>query len=976
MTVRACLLLAVSFLVGPVVSGGIAANLPNLLGDFSLTSWGQKDGLESSIIWSITQDADGYLWLGTDAGAVRFDGVRFTPWDHLVAMPRAKASVRSICSTRDGSLWFGFGDPGGIATIRNGQVRTYGPKDGLPEGGVTVLFEDRTGTLWAGNRAGLHRFTAERWQTVGRGLPAGPLYSAFTDRAGNVFIATPIGLFQRLQGEQDFRPHETSESLVRGVAEDANGALWLSDPTIGFRRLHERPLPSQSAEKGRGSRLLRDRRGNLWVGTHGQGLWRIRGTGRQSQVVEKTTSVTGFSDDGVVSLFEDHEGNIWAGTLDGLNRLTPHKMTPVLNLGLVTGVDATPDGRVWVGTADALIEFPNGDVQLRRDPGPLASAPLAAMHADERGVLWVATNRNLLWMVNGRWVNAPLGATAPRQIRSMTSDFAGGLWLYDLAQGLLRWNGQRFLAATVPPDARQVEIVSSYSDRNRRVWFGLADGRMLVARDDGALEVYGRDHGLSAGPYRAIHQDRDGVIWLGGNDGLSRLAKDRFETVLAKREFPAESLTAIVDDTTGHLWLATEGSGVIRVHRGEIAKVLSGASHPIRFSRYDKFDGFAGTPRWFGNRSAVRAKDGRLWFVAGRGITVIDPNEFGEALVPAMPARIEGVLTDDRRLPATPDVSLPRGTTTLEIEYSALNLTAPLKTRFRYRLEGFDQHWIDGGTRRQAFYTNLPPRSYRFHVVSSHNDGTWDEAGATWAFTVEPMFYQTAAFMITCAIGVALAVGGAWRLHLRRVRREFSLLLSERARVGREIHDTLLQSLFGVALQCDVMGREIGAVAPHLQQQLTRMRHDVEENIRDARHSIWKLRSSRPESHRFTEALREIGERATASTPVAFSFASTGTPRPCIPGVEEELLRIGREAVSNAVRHAQATTIRMELAFVADRIILRVQDDGVGFEPATATTNGHYGLVSMQERAEAAGGRLTLESCRGQGTVVEVSVPQ
>lgn len=973
MTRLALLLLSAVMLTGPVVSGASAADLRNVLGDFTLESWGQKDGLDSSVIWAIAQDSEGYIWLGTDAGAVRFDGVRFVPWNEIVAVSNAKVSVRSITVASDGSLWFGFAESGGIARIRNGEARIYGPQDGLPGGGVNVLFQDAAGAIWAGNRAGLHRFAVERWETVGRGLPAGPLYSAFTDRSGNLLVATPNGLFRRPRGEQDFHPYEEFESLVRGVAEDADGTAWLTDPIVGYRRPHERRAPSPSVEKGRGSRLLHDRRGNLWLGTQGQGLWRIRhGAGTVSPIVEKTTSVTGFSDDGVTSLFEDREGNIWAGTLDGLNRLTPHKMTPVLNLGLVSSVDATPDGRVWVGTADALIEFPQGDVRLRRDPDPLDGAPLAAMHADERGTLWVATNRKLLRIVDGRSRAIPLVGDAPRQIRSMTSDFADGLWLYDLEQGLRRWNGERFLAVTLPQEVRQVEVVSSYSDRDRRAWFGLADGRVLVAQSNGRFDVHGKDRGLTAGPYRAIHQDRQGVIWLGGNDGLSRFTDERFQTVPAGREFPAESLTAIVDDATGHLWLATEGSGVMRVHHGEIAKALSNPSHTIRFSHYDKFDGFAGTPRWFGNRSAVAAKDGRLWFVAGRGITVIDPNEFRESPAAPMPARIEGVVADDRRLPATPDMAFSSGTTRLQIQYTALNLAAPLKTHFRFRLEGFDPDWIEAGTRRQAFYTNLPPRSYRFHVVSSRNDGAWDEPGATWAFTIQPMFYQTSGFILACAMAAALAVGGAWRLHLRRVRKEFSLLLGERVRVSREIHDTLLQSLFGVALQCDAMARDIRAAAPHLAGQFGHMRDDVEEDIREARQSIWNLRSPRLESRGLVEALREVGRRATASTPDTFVFETIGSARPLRHDVEEQLLRIGGEAVSNAVRHARASAIRMELVYTENGVALRVKDDGIGFDPAIVGKNGHYGLASMRERAESLGGRLRLESRPGQGTLIEV----
>ena len=957
-------------------SGAIAADLRNVLGDYGLTSWGQKDGLNSSVIWSLAQDQDGYIWLGTDAGPVRFDGVRFMPLDQIASASLSNVSIRSIAVARDGAIFFGLAEPGGVARLRGGELKTYGVADGLPDGGVTILFEDTDGVTWAGNRAGLHRLVNERWEKVGNGLPAGPLYSAYTDQAGNLFVGTPVGVFKRPAGVRDFQQEETFDSQVRSVVEDRDGKLWVTDPLIGLRRMHEHPLLAPSVEKGRGGRMIRDGRGNFWVGTSGQGLWKVRpATASTGAVVEKTSAATGFSDDGVTALIEDREGNIWAGTLDGLNRLTPHKMTAVLNLGPVSSVDVTPDGQVWVGTPDALVEFVGGDIQGRRDPRPLVGAPLGAMHADERGALWIATNRNLLRLAGGDQLVVPLSGSSPRQITSMTSDLDGGVWLYDLTQGLMRWNNGRFIAVTLPDDVRKTPVISSYSDRHGRAWFGLADGRVAVAEAAGKFKVFGRDQGLTSGPYRAIHEDQRNVIWLGGNTGLSRFDGHHFETLRARREFPAESLTAIVDDEQGHLWLATEGEGIVRVHHEEIARALADPSRPIQFSRYDKFDGFAGTPRWFGNRSAARAKDGKLWFVAGRGITVIDPDDLGEVRTARFPVRIEGVMADDRRFAAVPELALAPRTTRVEIDYTVLNLTTPLKTNFRYKLEGFDPDWIEAGTRRQAFYTNLPPRAYQFRVMASKIDGTWDEPGEMWAFTIRPMFYQTTGFMVACAIGMVFAVGGAWRLHLRRVRREFSLLIGERARLSREIHDTLLQSLFGVALQCDAMARDLSQSAPHLKDQFTRMRHDVEGDIREARQSIWNLRSPRLETNSLGAALREVGEHATASTQATFAFELSGSPRQSNPDIDAQLLRIGREAVSNAVRHARATNIRMQLSYTDREIVLSVRDDGVGFDVSSANGNGHYGLTSMQERAEAAGGSFKLESHPGAGTLIEAVAP-
>ncbi len=292
--------------------------------------------------------------------------------------------------------------------------------------------------------------------------------------------------------------------------------------------------------------------------------------------------------------------------------------------------------------------------------------------------------------------------------------------------------------------------------------------------------------------------------------------------------------------------------------------------------------------------------------------------------------RIEGAVADDIRLRADPGLRLPARSTRLEIEYTALNLTSPLKQHFRYQLEGFDAGWIEAGTRRQAFYTNLPPRRYRFRVMSGDGDGTWTQSGAVWEFSIKPMFYQTAWFMVVCAAATVLAIGGAWRLHVRQVRRQFALLIGERARLSREIHDTLLQSLVGVALQFDAMANDSDGTSDSRKERFVRMRKQVEEYIREARQSIWDLRSPTLKGQDLIAALREAGERATNGNGVGFALDVRGTPRRYPARTEEQILRIGQEAIVNAIRHAHAGQVSVELDFADASLRLRVSDDGSG----------------------------------------------
>ncbi len=969
------LLLAAALVTGPGARPVTPADLLNVLTDHSLTAWGLKDGLPSSVIWAVAQDVDGYLWLGTDAGAVRFDGARFVAGAELFPDGFPALPVRSIYASEDGSVWFGFAEQGGVNRLSQGEVRRYGPADGLDEGMVTMLFEHPDGTMWAGNTRGLYRLSGDRWEKSPDGVPDSTVHTAFVDRAGHFLVGTAVGVFRRAPGARHFVQADAFTELVRGISQDETGTVWVSDPVVGFRQLDERRVTTNWFEKGRGYRLLYDGRGNLWVGTSGQGLWRVRlGTG--DPVVERVSTLTGFSDDGVTSLLEDRDGNVWAATLDGLNRLTPYDIIPVMNLGLVSGVEVTSDGSVWIGTVDSLVRFADGDVHRRGVPYMLP-APLTAMHADRHGALWVATGDVVHRLQQGALSAVELPGPTLQQVTAITSDLDGGVWICDLATGPLRWKGGRLERLRVPRPLHAVEVLAAHADRSGRVWFAFANGEVVLVDRAGEPRVYGPEQGLTAGVYRAIYEDRHGAIWLSGSDGVSRFDEGRAGTVHAATSgLPAGPLTAIVEDDDGALWLAARAAAVVRLDPREFDKALADPAHRIRYSVYDKFDGFAGTPRWYGHRSAARANDGRLWFVAGRGVSVIDPQSLPVRAATPHAARIEGVIADSRPLPARSPGRLPAGTNRLDIQYTVLNLTSPFGTLFRYRLNGFDTEWIDAGTRREAFYTNLPPRSYEFEVMAGTDDGTWVEPAAVWRFSIAPMFYQTTGFLVVCVVGIAAAVGGAWRLHVRRVRKQFALLFSERARLSREIHDTLLQSLVGVALQCDDIANDLEADTRR-RDQVVRLRKRVEEYIREARQSIWDLRSPKLEASNLSAALSDAGEQTVSGLRVSFDLVVTGRPRRCAPKVEEHLLRIGQEAMLNAVRHARATRVSVALRYEPATVGLRVSDDGHGFDPGNPAGRdaGHYGLVSMKERAAEIDGRITISSAAGRGTEIDLVVP-
>lgn len=973
--------LALQFLAALLTSATVGAtDLRSVLTEYTLASWSEKDGLPDGSIYALAQDTDGYLWVGTSQGPYRFDGQRFTPFMALSPDDGPARQVRALLATRGGGMWLGFGAPGGVALFEGGRLRAYGPTEGLPSVAVTGLAEDAAGRVWAGTAAGLYQFDGARWTRWDRdrGLPDGAVGALYRSPAGRFHVAAGRTLLVLDPDGQRFREVASLHEEARAIVEDPFGKLVVTDQLDGFRRADGTAPALGHAERGRGRAILRDSRNNLWVGTAGQGLWRVQLDGQGAVIfTERATALTGLLADGVVAVMEDREGNIWGATPEGINRLTPHKVAQVTDIGLVAGVETAGPHALWVGTVDELLQLHTGGRRPQLEHFGLGGGRLRALHADRSGTLWVATDRGPSRLQGNRLVPLAVqpGELVPKAIDTMTSDGAGGVWLFDAERGLLHWSHDRFDRPALPAALQRAGVEATLTDSRGRVWMAFTTGDVALAEGDG-LRVFSRADGLEGGVYQAIVEDAEHVIWLGGTNGLTKY-DGRFVTARSGDGFPVANITAIVDDQRGTLWIGS-GSGILQIRREECERLFAQPHHQAQYRILDRADGLAGLPYVYSrNRRAIRSEDGRLWFVTGRGLTVIDPAALRTTDAPH-PVRVEGILANGARMPIGPGLELPAGTTRLEVEYTAINLTSPLRQHFRYRLEGFDSEWIEAGPRRQAFYTNLPPKDYRFQVMTSDADDDWNGLAAELAFTIQPMFYQTTWFLVVCAGALVLVVGVSWRLHLAGVRRQFAMLIGERARLSRELHDTLLQSLVGIALQFDALATDPEFSPNDVQRrELVNMRRRIEGYIREARQSISDLRTPRRGTQDLATALRDAAEREGDGKAVEFTLEQQGSPRAFPAELEDQLLKIGREAIVNAVRHSHGDRIAIQLDSGEDSVTLRVTDNGVGFDPGTPRPDGdaHYGLTSMRERAEELGGQLMIDSASGRGTRVEAIIP-
>jgi signal transduction histidine kinase len=518
-------------------------------------------------------------------------------------------------------------------------------------------------------------------------------------------------------------------------------------------------------------------------------------------------------------------------------------------------------------------------------------------------------------------------------------------------------------------------ITTLYEDAKGNVWIGTLGGLSKFSNDEFA--TFTTKDGLSSDAVIALYEDSEGTLWIGTNGGgLNRLKDGKPTAYTTSNGLLDDVVYRILEDSRGNLWLSCR-KGIFHVSKRELNEFADGRVSAIAPVAYGTADGMMTREcSGGGDPAGWRSSDGKLWFPTIKGVAMIDPERIttnGQA----PPVVVEQIVIDDKSFAPTNGIELPQGTTRFDLYYTAPSFVAPEKVRFKYKLEGFDNDWIDSGTRRIAYYTNLRPGAYKFHVIASNNDGVWNETGATFGLYLRPYFYQTYWFYAVLMLGLGIFAWLLFRLRMRTMRAQFGAVLAERTRIAREIHDNLAQEMSGISVQLEVVSRTMPPAAEAARTHLDRARQQVRHGIAEARRYVWDLRSPALEKADLPTALSETARRLTNETAIEPQVEVNGTFRPLARLVEDNLLRIGQEAINNAVKHAHAQRIFVSLRFGARRVQLSIRDDGLGFD-YQATGNGrggHFGLVGMRERAEQIGGSLSIHSSEGSGTEVVADVP-
>ena len=958
--IRLALAVAIALLIAPMfaVEGGAAA-----LGHV-VTSWSSRNGLPAGRIWSVASDRHGYVWLGTESGLIRFDGVEFLSWLSVAESDELSEQVLSVIVSADGAIWVGFGGNGGVARVRGRYVERFGVDAGLQFGFVSALLEDRDGRIWAGGQSGLYYFRDGKWVQISQsdGLPSNAVHVIHEDPAGTLWVSTSGGLFRRTADNDQFALVDSLPDFLKAFGSTLPSILSF-DRTSSEGSFSESYLVSKFAhDNGPGGRVLHGRRGDLWLGTAKNGVWHLRPDAESPHVAYISTQ-QGLSSNVVLSLYEDAAGRVWVATDAGLDQLSPRLIDEVREVDSAMSLVAGADGSVWVATDDGVLRL-QGDTRHRYTTADgLPGGAVQALLRDSRGVIWAAAADGIARFTGSRFERIDFDVQLP-QVFAMAADARGRLWLCDTYKGVFALREDQLVA--VPTiDKGRTALTAAASDSAERLWLGFAGGTVGYLDSDGR---FSRVQNLS-GPVRFILEDRRGVIWIGGADGLRWLDEGRFVPLVE----PAShwSVNTMVQDRDGALWVGTN-EGITRIDFAAIAQAPSrSTASALHYRSFDESDGLPGVVRT--RAAAAESSDGRLWFVTSRGrVAVIEPGSLG-ARRPGGRARIDAIMVAGRRLEPTPNLALPPRTPELRIAYTSLTYGGPSQVQFRYMLKGFETAWKNAGSERIATYTNLPPGQYEFRLIAMGRDGITDTSEAGLVFFVQPAVYQTRWFLALCVGLVGVGAWALWRVRLRQYQKQFQVVLEERARISREVHDTLLQSLVAAVLQFDVMALR---VSEPVRSDLLSLRRELQAHLKAARQSIWNLRAA-SRSTGLVEALRRLGEDLKEREPMRFHFEVSGVPRSCSPRVHDEVVQIAREALVNIVRHADATEVRFELKYKRQSMRLRISDNGRGFDPSTSQDDEpqHFGILGMKERARGVGGDVTLVAESGHGTSVNVVVP-
>ena len=968
---------------------------------FRLDSWTTANGLPSNTITVVRQTRDGYLWLATDNGLARFDGMRFTVFSKSDTAGIAGSRFLALWESSAGDLWAGSLD-GGVSRYRDSRFTVFTTKDGLTSNGVRRIDEDAAGAIWAYHADGVSTWRDGQWHSAA--LPAPPISNCptaptFTSVTGDVlgyWCWNATGWARFAYGRWTELPLPAGITSPRALRvgwmrEDAQRRIWFN--------LLDRPGESYCVSDGRltvfrglapDQRVFyQDTRGVLWTNdSAGQAfLWKDG----------VSTLLPGLRLMFSPTAVEDREGTIWIGTPShGLVRgrlqvLEMQRHPGGAEANFIYPVVQDRAGDVWVSSGfRGLTRLRGGRFETLTIDGRPQTSEISSLFEDTDGTLWVGLFRNGLARVrDGRLRTEPaLSAQINGRVDVIHRDRGGTLWFGGIT-GLFRWRDGRMTRFTSKDGLAFDHVKAIYEEASGALWIGGYGG--ISQWKDGAFHSLTRANGLSSDRVITLQGDERGVIWIGTYDGgLNRLEDGRLTRYTRKDGLYDDTVTQIEPDSRGFLWMGG-GRGIFRVSRAELDAFAEGRSASITSTPFGPTDPRRPFECNGGFQPAgFRAPDGMLWFPTSDGVAVIDPTLAPVNETPP-PMVIESCLLDRESVDCRSGLRIEPRQEVVEIAYTGLSLTNPEQMRFRYKLQGLDREWVEAGDRRTAYYSHLPPGHYTFTVTGANSDGIWSHIGASLAITVVPPFWRTWWFIGLTGLSVtAFTAGLVWGVLTYRVRQlrrtselheAFARQLitsqeAERARIAGELHDSLGQHLVIIRNWSQLGAQQLDSQAP-AREKLDVITTTASQAIAEVREIAYNLGPYHLErlglAGTLADTIRRVAEVSSISVTTDVDRYDGALSRE----TTMNLYRIAQEALNNVMKHAQATTLHVALKQEGAKIRLTISDNGVGFAPEAAARTRHgdgagFGLMSIAQRVRLLGGKLTVRSSPGQGTTVDV----
>jgi len=938
------------------------------LPQFQHRSYLSRDGAPANA-QAMVQTPDGFLWIGTQSGLFRFDGVRFdrSPTDLL-----PKTNISLLFAEPNGDLWIGY-TFGGVSVLHQGKLASV-PDAALPGGSVLGLVRAKDGSLWMASTRGVARQRDGHWEKVSRPNDGDPTHEPqwLGDINGRIYLF---------------------ESQAAYALDDKTGQLQATDVA---KAKHDRlGLPASVSWNDTYNLYwasLRDPSGALWVTREDrEGITRVRWKNNEEAIAgeEHFGKAEGLSGEYGLFYFMDREANVWVATEQGIDRFSVSKFTPVVFPERMSDLTIAADhsGGLWVGSLRENALHLEGEAPAVRIEGMGPGSDCSMV--DRKGAVWMVGYADLEVYdgVRVTHISPPPGTLKNdhgqevlQACQNLAEDAAGNIWFSAAKVGVFRRADGTWQLNGGLKDLPSGPSIRVIADDKGRIWLGYPNNRIAMVDHD-RVTIYGSDDGLAIGNVLSLYI-RGAHVWAAGDTGIAYLASNnRFVAFRADGGNALRGISGIVETAGGDLWLNST-DGVYRIAANQIEAVLRNPGYQPSYELFTQDDGINGQPKAVRpGPSMVQSTDGRIWVATKQNLSWIDPSHIRyNKVAPAI--TISGFTANGKPWPLSSIPTLPPLTANLRIDYTAPALSMPERARFRYWLQGVDNDWQEAGGRREAFYTSLLPGTYHFQVLAINEDGVASLAPASFTFKVQPAFYQTVWFK---SLLVGLAALCAWCLYALRVSfiaRRYRLLMHERSaereRIARDLHDTLLQGMQGILLQIELWTR-----GPTLSDAQRDSASKIEEKMRsmliEGRDTISALRQSQDHQVSFIAELLVVGNEAAAQSDTRFSLRLINDPRDLLQDACEEVLAITREAILNAFRHANAEAVWVTVDYEQHALIITICDNGIGVSEQRIEErqkDGHWGIAGMRERAGKLRAQLMVTSAPDKGTVVELAVPR